>query len=333
MTSILKPNLISTIVGISASTLLATGALAGDMYNGSPGRMKDYGSAAVPVPAPQPVTELYQYYFRGDIGLRVGGFSSYGEDGLKYGANELISPFGTERFGSHANGSAMIPGTLGAGIFLSPRFRADATLDFRQKSGGEMDGSYSYTANRDTGLINGYAATGVTSTGLVVGATPDQSSMINGRTSEKIDTRSTVMMVNGYYDLTERGRFTPYVGLGVGLAYNRVEREHSTTEYGYAPVDPLSTTGYRAPLGVRQMYGQSSEAKLTLAAAAMAGATMKIDHRTSFDLNYRLQYIQGYNTSMQLSPASANGSAYTSRVTISDLWEHQLRAGVRVNLW
>jgi opacity protein-like surface antigen len=338
MTSI-KTNAISLFLGISAAALLATGANAGDMYNGSPGRMKDHGHAAVPVPAPQPVTELYQYYFRGDIGLRVGGFSSYGEDGLQYGANEILSPFGTNRFASHASGSAMIPGTLGAGVFLSPRFRADATLDFRQKSGGEIDGSYSYTANKDSGVAIGLAPTGSTTTGLVVGLTPAESSMVTGRTTEKIDTRSTVMMVNGYYDLAERGRFTPYIGLGVGIAYNRVEREHTTTEYGYAPVDPLSTTGYRAPLGAgpRQMYGQNSEAKLTLAAAAMAGATVKIDHRTSLDLNYRLQYIQGYNTTMQLSPAWAASptgpTTYTSRIAISDLWEHQLRAGVRVNLW
>jgi opacity protein-like surface antigen len=331
MTSTLKATAIQLAAGICASAVLATGALAGDMYNGSPGRMKDYGNAAVPVPAPQPYTEIYQYYLRGDLGLRVGGFSDYKEDGLKYGAEELLSPFGSNRFGSHANGSAMIPGTLGVGVFLSPRFRADATLDFRQKSGGEVDAGYSYTANKDSGIAAGGLPSGGTTTGLVVGATAADSSLVSGRTTERIDSRSTVMMVNGYYDLTERGRFTPYIGAGVGIAYNRIEREHSTTEDVYGAADPL--TNLRAYAGTRYMSGASQEAKLTLAAAAMAGATVKIDNRLSLDLNYRLQYIQGYNTAIQLAPISAGGTTYTSRMTISDLWEHQLRAGVRVNLW
>jgi opacity protein-like surface antigen len=340
MSSHLKTSAVFFALGLGASATLSTGALAGDMYNGSPGRLKDYGQAAVPVPAPNPYTEVYQYYLRGDLGLRVGGFSSYSESGMTYGANETLSPFGSDRFASHANGSAMIPGTLGAGVYLTPRFRADATVDFRQKTGGEIAGSYGYVADRDMGLQpgGGGVATGSTTTGLVVGTAPStaaNSSTVSGMMRDAINTQSTVMMVNGYYDLTERGRFTPYIGAGVGVSYNRLERDYSSTE---TIQDPTPVAGAAPAPWQRSFTSKGSEAHLTLAAAAMAGATVKIDQRTTLDLNYRLQYIQGYNVVSNVAPPSAVSASgaqttYGSRMSVGDLWEHQLRAGVRVNLW
>lgn len=304
-------------LGVAA---LSGTAHAGDMYNGAPGRLKDYSQAAVPVPAPNAYTEVYQYYFRGDLGFRFAGFPDTSESGMQIGASDTTTPFGSDRFGSSHNQHAMIPGTVGAGIYLSPRFRADFTADFRQQTGGDMSGGYSYTANRDSSVSTGGAATGFTINGIPIG------SKVSGTVSDKLMTRSTVLMANGYYDLAERGRFTPYIGFGIGASNNRLERE---VAFGPETITNPAGTVLGTRLGTT---AQDSQARWTLAAAMMAGMTYNFDKRTALDINYRLQYIQGYDivSSVRVPDAAV---AADSRAKVGDLWEHQLRAGVRLNLW
>jgi opacity protein-like surface antigen len=314
MTTLVKTSALFLVLG---ATALPGIAMAGDMYNGAPGRLKDHGQAAVPVPAPNAYTEVYQYYFRGDIGLRFAGYPDATESGLSIGSNDTLSPLSSSRFGSSHNQHAMIPGTAGVGMYISPRFRADLTADFRQQTGGDLGGTYSYIANKPAA-----GGGGSTYNGIAIGST------VSGNYSDKMMTRSTVLMANGYYDLAERGRFTPYIGLGIGASANRVERDvtfsDETIKLGAATSTRLGS------------HASDAQARWTLAAAAMAGVTYNFDKRTSLDLNYRLQYIQGYDVvSAVQAPGSATATAATvdSRAKIGDLWEHQLRAGVRVNLW
>jgi opacity protein-like surface antigen len=306
--------------GSAALAALSSAAFAGDMYNGSPGRLKDYGQAAVPVPAVNSYTEVYQYYFRADAGIGFGiPTPSYTESGMQFGGGDTTTPFSTDRFGGAKSEAAAIHGTFGAGTYISSRFRIDFTADFRQQVGGETKADYSYTANKDAGTASGGAATGFTATGVTVGST------VTGKESDKLTTRSTVLMANAYYDLAERGKFTPYIGLGIGASNNRVERE---LVFGTETItDPTGTVTTRTGLGAKD-----AQASWTLAGAAMAGVTYNFDKRTSLDVNYRLQYIQGYDVvSSVWVPGAA--AASESRAKVGDLWEHQVRAGLRVNLW
>jgi opacity protein-like surface antigen len=313
MTTLVKNSTLILALGVAA---LPGMAFAGDMYNGAPGRMKDYGRAAVPVPPSNAYTEVYQYYVRGDIGLRFAGFPDASESGMNIGANDTTSPFGSDRFGAAHNQHAMIPGTVGAGVYLSPRFRADFTADLRQQSGADMSGTYSYTANKPSAV-----GSPVTFNGTTLGST------ISGSLTDKLVTRSTVVMANAYYDLAERGRFTPYIGVGIGASANRIDREVAFGDESVKdPVSGVVSTRYRGSAVT------DSQASWTLAAAAMTGITYNFDKRTSLDVNYRLQYIQGYDIVTRVQ-APGSAAATDSRAKISDVFEHQLRAGVRVNLW
>jgi opacity protein-like surface antigen len=321
MKTLVKTSALFLSLGVGAIAALPGTALAGDMYNGAPGRLKDYGQAAVPVPAVSGYQEVYQYYFRGDIGVRLGGLSEHSESGLRFGADDLKAPFGSEGMAKTTNGNVMIPGTVGVGIYLSPRFRADFTADFRQQSGGDTSGNFTYTADKDAGTASGGPATGFTPNGLPIG------SKVTGSMIDRVMTRSTVLMANAYYDLTERGRFTPYIGAGIGASNNRVERELTIGD------SMVTFPGGSPALLLGKSITNDAQARWTLAAAAMAGVTYNFDKRTAFDLNYRLQYIQGYDvlTTGVFAPGSIQSQE--SRAKIGDLFEHQLRAGVRMNLW
>ncbi len=59
----------------------------------------------------------------------------------------------------------------------------------------------------------------------------------------------------------------------------------------------------------------------------MAGVTIARDHAWALDVGYRALYMDGGEVTTTLS----NGDV--SRVDIGSQWEHQVRVGLRVNLW
>jgi opacity protein-like surface antigen len=128
---------------------------------------------------------------------------------------------------------------------------------------------------------------------------------------ETVRLRGTIGLINGYWDLLPRGVFSPYLGAGVGFVYNDIGRTHLTTE------TPSGTT----------VLGGSGETNVGWAAALMAGVTLARDHGWALDINYRALYMDGGEVTTTLS----NGNVST--VDIGSQWEHQVRVGVRVNIW
>ncbi len=59
----------------------------------------------------------------------------------------------------------------------------------------------------------------------------------------------------------------------------------------------------------------------------MAGVTMSWAPGWALDVSYRALYMEGGSVTTTLS----NGSV--SAVDIGSQWEHQVRVGIRVNLW
>jgi opacity protein-like surface antigen len=58
----------------------------------------------------------------------------------------------------------------------------------------------------------------------------------------------------------------------------------------------------------------------------MAGASFSFDHRWALDVGYRALFLDG--GSVDLTP-----SGQLSQGTIDHQWEHQVRVGVRINIW
>lgn len=131
---------------------------------------------------------------------------------------------------------------------------------------------------------------------------------------DMVQLRGTVGLFNVYWDLAPRGTFTPYVGAGVGFVYNQIDRTFSSTEdVGGAP----------------HQSGSGSANNFGLAAALMAGVSFSWNHGWVVDVGYRGLYMDGGDFSMPLIGAPAN----PSRLEIGSQWEHQVRVGLRANLW
>ena len=73
--------------------------------------------------------------------------------------------------------------------------------------------------------------------------------------------------------------------------------------------------------------GSSKETSVSLAAALMAGVSFSLNHQWAIDVNYRALYMEGASVTTTLT------SAEVSKVTIGDVWDHQVRVGLRLNLW
>ena len=133
---------------------------------------------------------------------------------------------------------------------------------------------------------------------------------------ERISLRGTVGLFNAFWDLTARGSFTPYVGAGVGFVYNQIDRTHYRSEDTGAGLTPVA--GIDGTSGSANNFG--------LAAALMAGMSFSWGHGWVLDMGYRALYMDGGDVNMLLGPVG-------SRAEIGSQWEHQVRVGLRANIW
>lgn len=132
---------------------------------------------------------------------------------------------------------------------------------------------------------------------------------ITGTYSDSTLMQSVATLFNLYYDFQARGKFVPYIGAGLGFAVNDLSRNNRTVESG-----GLTFSGSDTTLDV------------SLAAMGTIGFSYNIDPNIALDFNYRLLYVGGSQISLPL-----NGM--TSTVNIGDQVDHQLRAGVRFNVY
>jgi opacity protein-like surface antigen len=162
--------------------------------------------APIPVPAPVPIPESFSYYLRADLGYGLAGDPSFSESGATYGSG-LLTYSGLS---NHAVSSDdVLFGSVGGGVYFSPHWRGDITLDFRGAQ--DIDATATYVDAPNNGFVK-----------------------------ERIRLRGTVALVNAYWDFLPRGAFSPYVGAGIGFVYNHIERSHLTQE-DTAGVPPLTT--------------------------------------------------------------------------------------------
>ena len=116
---------------------------------------------------------------------------------------------------------------------------------------------------------------------------------------------SYTAMFNAYKDLGTFGNLTPYVGAGVGVAYNKM--------------DDVYFTGN--PALVNKIKGDS---ELSFAWSLMAGVGYHLSERTTLDIGYRY---------LDLGDASServdNAGFVNPRVNIDDITAHEIKVGLR----
>ncbi|MCB1526404.1 MAG: porin family protein [Hyphomicrobiaceae bacterium] len=132
-------------------------------------------------------------------------------------------------------------------------------------------------------------------------------------TRDETKKEAGVFLLNAYYDFgAEQRRFRPYVGAGIGFALNITDRHHETDiDVVCATCDPTS--------------GDNKTSEITLAAAAMVGFTYDLGDSILLDFNYRFLHVGGTSNSMYLF-------GNNSEVSFDDQNEHQLRAGIRMDI-
>ena len=117
------------------------------------------------------------------------------------------------------------------------------------------------------------------------------------------------LMTNLYYDFNAGGRFMPYIGVGVGLAYHMLED---------VAVDPIVSTPYT--------FGANND--LQFAWQLMAGVGYQVSNRVTLDVGYR--YVDMGRIASQHNSV---GHWYESgQLTLNDLTAHEFKVGVRVNM-
>lgn len=124
-----------------------------------------------------------------------------------------------------------------------------------------------------------------------------------GYTVEKADITAWSGLLNAYADLGTYGAFTPYIGAGIGASYLETSK-------------------------VRQDGGDeySGDGNWNFAWALMAGTSFAVNDQLSIDVGYR--YIN-------LGDARSGeiGDGPTTRILYDDIDGHEIRAGLRYNLY
>ena len=316
-----------------AALALVTSAPAGaaDFGNNGAGSIKDMsGSAAVAVPAPVPMPEYKpSYYFRVDLGYGIMDQPSISESGFQYGgiinnANgypgagapdlQSFDPSWIDTEFHH-----MVTYGAGVGYYIGHGWRVDATLEGRNTDEININGKANWESHGYVDLDGDPTTPKDYTTDLDAdGNGPDRQTYIDIK--DKTTIRGSLWMANLYYDLTTTRGFTPYVGAGLGFAWNRLSRDHTTTVTSEAIGDPCG--------GCQNEYTQTTNVKseeVSLAAAAMVGASYQLSEITSLDMGYRYLYIGSTNFNSTID-------GYESNLSIGAQSIHQLRAGLRFDV-
>jgi opacity protein-like surface antigen len=293
---------------LSATVALTSSAFAGGLNDEPAPAPKTY--PAVPVPAPVPIPDTFEWYVRGDIGVNM---SSTGD------VNVIGAPI-TVRQLEDLNGSTFSAG-FGWGRYLSRNWRSDVTFDFRSENKLSVPNS-------------GYQTTVTVTPGqLGAGTTDTHTYTVNRAEVSRIANHTGLL--NAYYDFKNGSAFTPYVGAGAGLAMQVFSRQasesvacSSSVVNGVAQVDGLGNPTCVGAPAATPRSGSKTETSYSPTVALMAGLSYEIRDGIILDAGYRFLWTGG-TASLGL-PAFNFAS---SKIEIDDRIDHEIRMGVRWNLY
>lgn len=231
-------------------------------------------------------------------GVALAAFIAGAGFSLSAQGGDLYAPkYSTERIGSsESKGNCYLRGDSGYS------FSSDPSVDYNGSvTNTDLDGSHFLELGIGCGFARKFRGE------LVVGyhAEKDLSGNLPASPTNTLhsDVTSYTAMVNVYYDIGRWGRFTPYLGAGVGFAYNTIGDTFDTT-------NPQTI--------------QFGNEEMSLAWSVTAGFGYKLTSRTTLDLAYR--YIDlGSVKSMRHDSANV----VNPYVNVQDLSAHEIKAGLR----
>lgn len=237
------------------------------------------------IPPPE-VVDTTGWYLRGDVGVGIASgpdirSTFYDESGTSLSGASLESRVPSfARVQQSIGDSAFV--ALGIGYQVNNWLRFDATGEYR-------------TAQH-LGTVESYGIDGASFGGVGQYTAYDQ---YDG------NVQSTVALVNAYVDLGTWWCFTPFVGAGVGAAYNRVEGLHDIGVGGPTIVDADGNT-VAGGVGNGGYGFARSSGKFDLAYAAMAGVAYSVTPNLKLELAYRYLNM-GDATSGVINCVNASG--------------------------
>jgi opacity protein-like surface antigen len=128
--------------------------------------------------------------------------------------------------------------------------------------------------------------------------------------------RSNVVLANLYYDFDLRSRFTPYIGIGIGLAYNE-------------------TTGGTVPDNCACGFTDvsiSGDSRWSVAGALMTGFSLAMRERLHLDAGYRYLYLGEAKTGAISGTTAAPALASDGDLQVRDIFAHEFRVGLRYDI-
>lgn len=136
--------------------------------------------------------------------------------------------------------------------------------------------------------------------------------------------KSDVFLANLYYDFDMRSRFTPYIGMGLGVTHNK-------TTAGSVPdfLDPCGCGFTNVSIAGASQW--------SVAGALMAGASFNVRDRLHIDAGYRFLYLGDAHTGVMtgtkhaafVAPQFAGG---VGDPVVSDIYAHEFRVGLRYDI-
>ena len=249
------------------------------------------------------------WYIRGDIG--VSADRSHRDSEITYlGARNETDVSTTFAF------------RVGAGYRLAPKLRLDATFDYHSRGDATRSGLI-------PGGCRGEEQTQTLDpTGSFLVTVTQATTIVDCTTQDVDEYDAQDLMLNAYYDLAPRGRFTPYVGVGIGAT-----RLNYSSRRGDVVCDPLSDQRCAdVYYGVAGEYGETVSSNLNtndgtsyhLAGSLMLGVGYRVSKNVLVDASYQF-------TKTVESPMWGGSNGYD--VVDVDSQRHTLRVGLRYELW
>jgi opacity protein-like surface antigen len=232
-----------------------------------------------PIVAP---AEQSGWYLRGDVGVGAQSFSTFD---LEPAANVPS----TWTVNQQDIQDATILG-FGVGYDVNSWLRFDVTGEYRTGAAFKALGSY----NQGTCAVGG-----------VIGTCFDNYSG---------DFSAAVFMANAYLDLGTWWCLTPYIGGGVGAAYDRI-----TGVQDIGPLPP-GTVGFG--------YTNSDSSTWNLAWNVQAGLTYNVSDRLKIDFNYRYLNM-GSPQSADIFCQNTGTTAPCNYFNLKDITSQDFRIGLR----
>ena len=237
-------------------------------------------------PAPQyyapPAQDFGGWYLRGDIGITNQRASK-----ISNPLDSTLNVTGPSYVGTELSGAGSFD--LGVGYAFNNWLRGDITAEYRNKATlrGSVYGQFSAFGNNFSDVDN-YSA----------------------------NVSSLVFLANAYVDVGTWWCITPFVGAGVGVAYNHLS---SFRDDGLTTFNGLTAGTQFAADGN----------KTNLAWAAHAGLAYKVTNSFTVELAYRYLDLGSAVTGNTNFAFSSPGTLGTHAWTVNDLTSHDLRLGVR----